>query len=297
MTDELLRVLREADRRAYLATLIAPVPKRGALVALWSYANQLATIPLSVSEPAAGEIRLQWWSDVAMGERDEEGRGHPVGAALLDAIELFGLPRAPLAEMAEARSFDLYADPMPDRSAFEAYAGATASVPIQIACRILDPEAANESAEAAGHAGVFATVIDRLATMPRDRASGRVFLPADMLLESWTSPESLLDPAFAANDGSGRMVDAALQYADEHYAQFTAAARNLPASLAAAFAPTQARAVAKDRIVAVGARTFDGVPAAWNAELREQRAIMRAGRLFRHEGAGLLGRFTKLFGR
>ena len=310
-------MLREADRRAYLACLLAPADRRDDLAALALYGVELARVPLAVNEPGAGEIRLQWWAEVAGGERDGEGRGHPVGAALLDAIAAHDLPREPLAAVAEARSFDLYHDPMPDRAAFEAYAGATASVPIQMAARALDPDAASGSAEAAGHAGVYAALIDRLATLARDRAGGRVFLPTDVLLEAWVQPDELTGEAFARGDGAdgadgaageagadgggGReggdgkaraLLDALLAYADHHHTRFHAAACDLPPSLAPAFAAAEARGVTERAIRRMGPAVLHSPPPP--APLAEQRAVMGAQRMFAG-GAG--GGGTSLLGR
>ena len=293
-------MLREADRRAYLACLLAPADRRDDLAALALYGVELARVPLAVNEPGAGEIRLQWWAEVARGERDGEGRGHPVGAALLDCIERHALPREPLAEMAEARSHDLYHDPMPDRDAFEAYAGATTSVPIQTACRVLDPDAANHSAEAAGHAGVYATVVDRLATLARARASGRAVLPADVLLEAWVAPDDLTSAEFGAGEGGAERVAtllaALLAYADRHRSAFHAAARDLPRSLAPAFAAAEARGVTERAIRRMGPAVLNEPPPP--APFAEQRAVMGTARLFGGERppgplARLLGRFRE----
>ena len=286
-----LDLVREADRAAYLAILTAPAPKRDALAALAAFGVELARIPLTVAEAPAGEIRLQWWAEVAGGERDVEGRGHPVGAALLDAIEAHDLPREPLAGMAEARGFDLYADPMPDREAFEAYAGAVASVPVQMACRVLDPQAANASAEAAGHAGVWACAIDRLATLARDRAGGRSFPPADVLLEAWASPADLVSETF---EGGDAVVRAMLAYADRHRTAWHAAARALPPSLAPAFAAVEARGVTERAIRRMGGEAARRPPPA--APVATQRAVMGTARLFARSPS-LLGRLRERLGR
>ena len=300
MTLSLLGDLRERDRIAYLATLLAPTNKRPALATIWSYAHELALIPLTVREAAAGEIRLQWWADVARGVRDTEGRGHPVGAALLDTIDHYSLPREPLAVMAEERSFDLYADPMPDRAAFEAYAGATVSVPIQTACRILDPEAANLSADAAGHAGVYQAVIDRLSALARDRAGGRSFIPADVLLKGWASPSDITDPSFGAQRtdtaATEQVVIEALRYAEEHRVAFERYAATLPTNVAPAFACAYARTVRERAIAAVHADILDHPPP--NEPVREHRAVVQTARLFDGGPKGsLFGRLREWFGR
>ena len=293
MSGDLLAMVRGADRKAYLGLLLAPAQARDDLTALAAFGVELARIPLTVTEPSAGEIRFQWWADVIRGGRDAESAGHPVASAVLAAIDRHALPREPLARMAEARSFDLYHDPMGDRDAFETYAGETASVAIQSAARILDPDAAAASADAAGHAGVFATIVDRLSTVARDRASGRSFLPRDVLLEAWMSPDDVTSETLDA-DAAGRAVQAVATYANRHRAAFTGAASELPPSLAPAFAAAHGRVTDLEAMDRMGAEIFRrSAPA---APLREQHAVMRTAALFA-AGPGLLSGLRERFGR
>ena len=270
--DDLLAGLRDADRRAYLAILLAPEPKRAALAVLASYEVELARIPLTVSEAAAGEIRLKWWEEVVRGDRTEEAAGHPLARALEATIRAHDLPREPLANMADARRFDLYSDPMADRAAFEAYAGATASVPIQLAVQCLDPNAANRSADAAGHAGVYRTIIDRTALLSRDRAGERQFLPSDML---WMSgiPAGTLDRVEAGSNEADALVTDAMRYADEHFERARTAIRALPKVVRPAFAAIVARRPMQKAIERIGGPVLGTLPRV--SPLKEQWAIWR----------------------
>src|SRR5262249_19947316 len=85
-------LLRAADKDRFLATLFAPAEHRDALFALYAFNVEIARVREVVHEPVAGEIRLQWWSDVL----DDAGRGevaaHPVAAALLATITRYRLP-------------------------------------------------------------------------------------------------------------------------------------------------------------------------------------------------------------
>ncbi|MFZ2100637.1 MAG: squalene/phytoene synthase family protein, partial [Oricola sp.] len=149
-----LDLLREGDRERYLTVLYAPEEKRAALAALYAFNLETARIRDLVSEPLPGEIRLQWWREVVSGEREGEGRAHPVVAALLHAADEYRLPRIALANLTEARIFDLYDDPMTDRVALEGYLGETVSALFQMSAMILDGQAGASAASAAGHAGV-----------------------------------------------------------------------------------------------------------------------------------------------
>ncbi|MDX3810024.1 MAG: squalene/phytoene synthase family protein, partial [Bosea sp. (in: a-proteobacteria)] len=147
-------LVREQDQDRYIATLYAPEARRHGLFALYAFSLEIARVRALVSEPLPGEVRLQWWRDLLEGQPNGEVQAHPVAAALLDTVKRYRLPIAPLTGLIDARTFDLYDDPMPSLRDLEGYAGETASALIQLAGLVLSPEAAAASADAAGHAGV-----------------------------------------------------------------------------------------------------------------------------------------------
>ena len=69
---------------------------RRALLALFAFNIEIARIREQISQPLAGEIRLQWWSDLLAGTAHGEAAGNPVAAELLRAIERHALPHEPL---------------------------------------------------------------------------------------------------------------------------------------------------------------------------------------------------------
>ncbi len=75
-------------------------------------------------EPMPGEIRLQWWRDVLGGAGRGEVDAHPVAAALRDVVVRYRLPPRTLLDLIDARSFDLYDEPMASLSYLERYADA-----------------------------------------------------------------------------------------------------------------------------------------------------------------------------
>ena len=105
-------LVREADRDRYLATLFAPAEHRDALFALYAFNVEIARVRELAREPMPGEIRLQWWREVLSGERDGEAAAHPVAAALRETLARYGFVAAPLLELIDARTFDLYDEPM-----------------------------------------------------------------------------------------------------------------------------------------------------------------------------------------
>lgn len=191
--DVCLATLRDTDRDRYLACLLSPADKRNSLAALYAFNAEIARIRDSVREALPGEVRMQWWRDLLEGNAHGDSLSHPVAAALLTAIEQYRLPRPVLANMIEARIFDLYDDLFEDRNALEGYAGETASALIQLASLVLSAEDAPASAEAAGHAGVAQAMAGILLLMPLHRRRGQVYIPADMLSAAGLDRETFLE--------------------------------------------------------------------------------------------------------
>lgn len=154
MADGCMALVREADRDRYLATLFAPQDKQKHLFSLYAFNTEIARIPTLVSEPQIGEIRLQWWLDTLDGIFAGQTQDHPVAQALSETIGQFNLPQQPLKNLVQARQFDLYADQMPSRNDLEGYLGETQSGLMQLACLILDANAATSVGQTAGYAGV-----------------------------------------------------------------------------------------------------------------------------------------------
>ena len=269
-----LTVLRDTDRDRYLACLLAPAEKRGALAALYAFNAELARVRDVVREALPGEIRLQWWRDLLEGEADGDASANPLAAGLLACVREHHLPVGVLTDMIEARIFDVYNDPMESRSAFEGYAGETASALIQLASLVLDPTNAPKSADAAGHAGVAQTVAGALLMLPIHRRRGQVYLPADLLAATGLSPEALLagDDKAAAR----RAIEAFAGLGREHLAKARAAngvsVGNRPAFLPIALVPHILDAAEK-----AGADVLEGSlqPAQWRRQWWMWRALRR----------------------
>lgn len=190
--DISLAMLRDTDRDRYLACLLSPETKRGALAALYAFNAELARIRDLVHEPLPGEIRMQYWRDLLEGNAHGSTEANPLAAALLTAVETHRLPRQTLVNMIEARIFDLYDDPMESRTSLEGYAGETASALIQLASIVLSPEDATASADAAGHAGVAQAISGMLLLMPLHRRRGQVYIPLEILSATGLDRETFL---------------------------------------------------------------------------------------------------------
>ncbi len=174
-------LIRDVDKDRYLATLFGPADKRPHLFALYAFSFEVARVREVVSDPLPGEVRLQWWRDLVMGEARGDVMSNPVAAALLTTIEAFSLPREPFVALIDARVFDLYDDPMPTEGDLEGYCGETCSALIRLGSLILAGGADPGAAEAAGHAGVAYAVTGLLRAFPWHAMRGQVYVPGDCL--------------------------------------------------------------------------------------------------------------------
>ena len=182
-------LVREADKDRFVATLFAPAPRRRALHALYAFNVELARVRELAREPMPGEIRLQWWRDVLGGART--GEAGPVAAALTATVIRFRLPVDVLAEMIEARSFDLYDDPMGSLAELEAYAEKTSSALMRLAARILNEGNEPGLHEAARHAGIAHAIAGLLAAFPLHSARRQLYLPLDLMRRHGARPEDV----------------------------------------------------------------------------------------------------------
>ncbi|WP_117195656.1 phytoene/squalene synthase family protein [Rhizobium terrae] len=264
--DICLATLRDTDRDRYLACLLSPADKRGALAALYAFNAEIARIRDVVREPLPGEIRLQWWRDLLEGTAQGDSGGNPIAAALLETIETYRLPRRTLVDMIEARIFDLYDDPLTDRYAFEGYAGETASALIQLASLVLSAADAAGSAEAAGHAGVAQAIAGVLLLLPIHRRRQQLYLPLDIL-----SATGLDRDAFLRGEDKPRISAAIEAFAGlglEHLVKARKAGR-VPASVFPAFLPVALAEPVLRRAARAGASAWDTAlqPPQWRRQL------------------------------
>lgn len=233
--SRLLGELREADIDRYLALLLMPEGARDDLLALFLFNAEIAAIRDKVREPLPGEVRLQWWREVLTGDRDGEAQAHPVASLLREVIDRRAMPVAPLIAMCDARIFDLYDDPMPDRTSYEGYAGETASSLLQMTAFLLDPATSALTATASGHAGVAQAVAGHLMLLPISQARGQLFIPADLLSATGLDRDSFLSGS--NRERAANAVRAFAGFGREHLEKARAALGDLPASVRPAYLP------------------------------------------------------------
>ena len=123
----LLAETKRRDPDRYLCALFAPADRRDSVLALVLFNDELARIPIVVTQPMTGLIRLQWWRD-ALDELAAGGRPrrHPVVEALADLlVKGHAAPHA-LHAMIDAREPALDGTTGTETAAVEAFARTTA---------------------------------------------------------------------------------------------------------------------------------------------------------------------------
>ena len=227
-------LVRAADKDRFLASLFAPERRRGALFALYAFNVEVARVRELVHNPAAGEIRLQWWRDALERPGAGEARANPVAAAFLDTIVRFRLPLQSVMDLIQARSFDLYNDPMPTLAALEGYAAKTSAVLLEFAAQILDGRQ-GDVAMAAHDGGIAFALAGLLRAFPLHASRGQIYLPLDIAKRHDVKPEDIL-----AGRGSAAL-DATLAelrgIVRTRYEDYRGVASALPSSVAPAFLP------------------------------------------------------------
>jgi phytoene synthase len=170
-------LVRAWSRDRYLSTLFAPDDMRPHLMALYAFDAEVARVSTLVSEPAIGEIRLQWWLDTLDAIYEKADVDHPVAKALAAAIVRGRLPKEPLRNLVLARTRELYADPMPSLNDLEGYLGETNSAVLQMAAQIMLDGKGQGLGTFSGLAGVAQGIGELLVKQPKLPHGGRHLLP------------------------------------------------------------------------------------------------------------------------
>ncbi|MBN8995779.1 MAG: squalene/phytoene synthase family protein [Rhizobiales bacterium] len=262
--------VRAGDRDRYLADLFVPEAARHHFFALHAFNLEVARIRETGSEPNLGEIRLQWWRDALAGE----GSGHPVAEALQKTIAGFRLPVTALANLIEARRFDLYDDAMPSLNDLEGYAGETSSSLMQLGAIILSDGADPGAAEVAGHAGVAWALTGLLRALPIHSARGQCYLPADLMAKHGVDRADL--HAGKTSPGLERLLAELRARVRGHLTAVSHGIARVPGPIQAAFLPV---ALCEPYLRKMERRGFDPLKTVADiSPLRRHWALWRAAR-------------------
>jgi 15-cis-phytoene synthase len=185
------QLVRSGDKDRFLATLFAPEKYRRPLFALYAFNLEVARVREVAREFMPGEIRLQWWADVLSGGGRGDVAANPVASALREVVVRYRLPPKMLADLIDARRFDLYGEPMKTLAALELYAMKTSSAVIDLAARILydgrDPGISHITRDG----GIAYAMAGLLLSFPIHAARRQLYIPLDVMQRHHAQPEDV----------------------------------------------------------------------------------------------------------
>ncbi len=229
-----MAMVRDQAVDYYLADLLLEEKQRRAALVLHAFHVEIVNITISTTEPIAGEIRLQWWSDVLAGERGGEALGNPLARALLAVMDSHNWPAKALQGKLEAHIFDLYRNPMEARTMLEGWCGETRSMMFQLVAMAGGAEADTALADVSGHAGVAMGVTGLLENTALHRSRQQIFIPADILASAGLDHAQYLSES---NEQTCQAYTALIEMARKHLDIAKTKTRKLDKEIASTFLP------------------------------------------------------------
>jgi phytoene synthase len=162
---------RAFDRDRYLAALLAPKRVQSDLLALAAFHGEIARIPLAVSEPGVGDIRLQWWRD-ALRLPPDVATGNPVADAFRQTQRDHTLSLELCDGLIDAYALELDAGALGGPNAAAAHAEATQGAVFQLAAGVVGVSAV-QAAPLLAAAGISYGHVQLLRALPLLVAKGR----------------------------------------------------------------------------------------------------------------------------
>jgi NADH dehydrogenase [ubiquinone] 1 alpha subcomplex assembly factor 6 len=248
-------IVRRWDPDRYQTALFAPAARREALFALYAFNYEIARVRESVTEPALGHIRLEWWREtVAAAYEGGPVRRHPVAEALTEVIRAAAPAREHFDRLIDARAADFDDEPPASLAALEHYGEGTSSRLVLIALELLEARdtAAAETGRQAGIAYALAGLLRALPVLTR---TGRPIIPADI------AAKHRLDPGdWRVGHDTPGLRSAVAEIADaahRHLAKARAGRPTIRRSAHAALLPTVVAARTLDRLARAGYDAFN----------------------------------------
>ncbi len=191
------QLVRSVDFNRYLSTLFVPQQQRAELNVLYAFNHEVARTAETVSQPIAGQIRLQWWRDRIAELYRGAAIDHGLVEALGSVIAAHALPRELFDDLIDAREHDLEEAPFPTLESLEDYADATSGHVKRLAARILGGGATLDAD--ARSLGIAYALTGLCRALPYHAARRRLMLPADRLVAAGLSIEAV----FSGTAGQG----------------------------------------------------------------------------------------------
>jgi phytoene synthase len=187
--NECLLEVKKFDRERYLTAIMAPRAERFHLLALYAFNLELSRIPVRVSEPMLGQIRLQWWRDVLERVRAGGEAPHALAAALAAAMAEGTVEMETLSALIDGRERDLDKTPFNTQADLEAYLSGTSGVLMHAAAKV---SAEPHLPDVAARLGIAYGLAGLIRALPYQAQHGYVALPTDLLRGHGLTGDDLL---------------------------------------------------------------------------------------------------------
>jgi len=171
--------VRRFDHDRYLTCLFAPTHAREDLFALYAFNHEIAKVAEIVTEPMAGQIRIQWWREGLDDVYAGDPRRHEVAEALAGAVRRHKLTRSAFDRLLDARERDLDDEPPATLDQLTQYAEETSATLVQLALEVLGARD-DASMEVGRHVGIAWALAGIARAVPFHAAQRRLMLPGNL---------------------------------------------------------------------------------------------------------------------
>ena len=205
--------VRQFDHDRYLTCLFAPSEVREDLFALYAFNHEIAKVAEIVTEPMAGQIRIQWWREGLDDLYAGAPRRHQVAAPLASAVARHGLSRAYFDRLLDARERDLDDEPPETLDDLAGYAAETSATLVQLALEILGAGDA-VSREVGEDVGIAWALTGLARAVPFHARQRRMMLPGSLVWKHGLDPHDVFE--LRAPTEAKPVVEAVAQQAWHH---------------------------------------------------------------------------------
>ncbi len=201
----------------YYSVLLLPAEKRRALTALFAFYREIEESAKECSDPALGQIKLNWWRQelaTAFSGRAQ----HPVTQALLPAAARFDLPQELLLQLIDGVENGLLINRHADFRSLQGYCYRTSGLAEQLAARILgfhDPDTLNSSRELGLAFGLTHVILN----VRDDARRNRILLPQDELERFGVTAADILN--LHETENFKKLIEFAIDKAESCYNRAT----------------------------------------------------------------------------
>jgi 15-cis-phytoene synthase len=211
--DSIAATAKQGAPDHYAAWLLAPAGQLRDLLALAALVAEISRIADAVSDPMAGEVRLQWWRDAIGAGLTGCNSGNPVADRFSAVMSGYGLSGNDVHAYLDAHAEALYPAPPDDDAVFLARLDTMHGLPFRFAAQILGGVAESAAADALQRGGRAYGLMRVAAGLPQALARERNPIPPERsrgeqgVALDWSTVVRNLAAASAREFGHLRAID------------------------------------------------------------------------------------------